>query len=77
MHTGCPDTGAVPGETNAVCADPLLLGESNIDAINPNLTPTSPAIGAGTPISGITTDFNSVTRPNPPTIGAQEPPRPQ
>jgi Putative Ig domain len=74
MRTGCPDS-AIPGETNYVCADPLLAGESNIDAINPSLTSASPAIGAGTPISGITTDFNGVTRPNPPSIGAQEPPQ--
>jgi len=73
MRTGCPDS-AVPGETNYVCADPLLVGESNIDAINPSLTSTSPAIGAGVSISGITTDYNSATRPNPPSIGAQEPP---
>jgi hypothetical protein len=72
MHTGCPD-GALPGETNYVCADPLLVGESNIDAINPALTSTSPAIGAGTAITGITTDYNGVTRPNPPSIGAEQP----
>jgi hypothetical protein len=72
MRTGCPDA-AVPQETNYVCADPLLAGESNIDAINPSLTSTSPAIGAGVSITGITTDFNNVTRPNPPSIGAQEP----
>jgi hypothetical protein len=72
MRTGCPDT-AVPGESHYVCADPLLVSESNIDAINPSLTSSSPAIGAAVSISGITTDFNSVTRPNPPSIGAQEP----
>jgi hypothetical protein len=76
MRTGCPDN-ALPGETNYVCADPLLAGESNIDAINPSLTSTSPAIGAGVAITGITTDFNGVTRPNPPSIGAQEPQSPQ
>jgi putative Ig domain-containing protein len=72
MHTGCPD-GTLPGETNFVCADPLLVGESNIDAINPALTSSSPAIGAGTAITGITTDFNGVTRSNPPSIGAEQP----
>jgi hypothetical protein len=72
MRTGCPDS-AIPGETAYVCADPLLAGESNIDAINPSLTSSSPAIGAAVSISGITTDFNGVTRPNPPSIGAQEP----
>ena len=76
MRTGCPDT-AIPGETNYVCADPLLVGESNIDAINPSLTSTSPAIGAGVSITGIAMDFNGATRPNPPSIGALEPPSPQ
>jgi hypothetical protein len=76
MRTGCPDS-SLPGETNYVCADPLLVGESNIDAINPSLTSGSPAIGAGVSISGITTDINGVTRPNPPSIGAQEPQSPQ
>ena len=56
-----------------MCVRPLLVGESNIDAINPSLTSTSPAIGAGVSITGITTDYNGVTRPNPPSIGAQEP----
>jgi hypothetical protein len=73
LRTGCPDSGGVAAETNFVCADPLLAGESNIDAINPSLTSTSPAIGAGVSINGITTDFNSVTRPSAPSIGAQEP----
>jgi hypothetical protein len=76
MRSGCPDTGAVPGETNYVCADPLLASESNIDAINPSLTSTSPAIGAAVSISGITTDFNNVNRPNLPSIGAEEPQSP-
>ena len=76
MDTGCPDS-TLPGETNYVCADPLLTSESNIDAINPSLTSSSPAIGAGVSISGITTDFNGVTRPTPPSIGAQEPQSPQ
>jgi hypothetical protein len=36
-------------------------------------TGASPAIGAGIAVTGMTTDFNGVTRPNPPTIGANEP----
>jgi hypothetical protein len=32
----------------------------------------SPAIGAGLPIAGLTTDINFYRRPNPPTIGAYE-----
>jgi hypothetical protein len=37
------------------------------------LLPTSPALGAGTPLPEITVDINGVTRPNPPSIGALEP----
>jgi hypothetical protein len=67
---GCPDPNIT--DPNVVCADPLLVSESNIDAINPNLTSSSPAIGAGLHISGITTDYNGTARPNPPAIGAFE-----
>jgi hypothetical protein len=70
MRTGCPQSATAAYERNPVCSDPLLVGESNINAINPNLTSTSPAIGAGAAISGITTDYNGTTRSNPPTLGA-------
>lgn len=72
MNTGCPDN-TLTGETNYVCGDPLWVAESNVDALNPNLTGSSPLIGAGVLVSGITTDFNGKTRPNPPSIGAFEP----
>ena len=72
MDSGCPDD-ALSGETNWVCPDPLWVGESNVDALNPNLTGSSPLIGAGITISGITTDYNGNARPNPPAIGAFEP----
>jgi hypothetical protein len=36
MHTGCPDPSIT--DPNVQCGDPLLVAESNIDAINPNLT---------------------------------------
>jgi hypothetical protein len=67
----CPD-GAI-SDSNPICADPLIVGESNVDALNPNLTSSSPAIGAGIHISGILTDFNGTARPNPPSVGAFEP----
>jgi hypothetical protein len=70
MRTGCPQSATATYERNPVCSDPLLVGESNINALNPNLTSTSPAIGAGAAISGITTDYNGTTRSNPPTLGA-------
>lgn len=72
MHTLCPDNG-LPVETNYVCADPLLIGESDIDAINPSLSSNSPAIGAGVPIAAVTTDYIGLARPAAPAIGALEP----
>jgi hypothetical protein len=73
MHTGCPDVSISGGvEKIFTCADPDLAGESNINAINPNITSSSPAINSGIAISGITTDYNGNTRPNPPAIGAIE-----
>jgi hypothetical protein len=72
MDTGCPDS-SVGLETIYTCADPNMVGESNINAINPNIPTSSPAVNSGIAISGITTDFNGNTRPNPPAIGAMEP----
>jgi len=74
MDTGCPDS-SIPSspETNYQCGDPSLVGESNINAINPNITTSSAAYHQGTPISGITTDYNGNSRPNPPSIGGFEP----
>jgi hypothetical protein len=74
MDTGCPDSLIGGGyEKIYTCGDPLLVGESNINAINPMLTSSSPAIGAGVAIPTVTTDYSAVTRPNPPSIGAFEP----
>ena len=72
MHSLCPDN-ALAVETNYVCADPLLIGESNVDAINPNLYSNSPAIGLGTPIAALITDLTGLARPAVPAIGALEP----
>jgi hypothetical protein len=74
MNTGCPDVSVPSGyEKIYTCGDPDLVGESNINAINPNITSSSAAINSGIAISGITTDYNGVTRANPPAIGAMEP----
>ncbi len=70
MATGCPSSVTQGYERNYLCSDPLLVGESDINAINPNLTATSPAIGAGMVISGITTDYNGIARTTPATLGA-------
>ena len=72
MKTGCPDS-SVGLEKVYICGDPKLAGGSNIDAINPNLASGSPAIGVGVAIGAITTDYNGVTRPQRPAIGAFEP----
>jgi Putative Ig domain len=74
MNTGCPDVSISGGvEKIYTCGDPDLVGESNINAINPNITSSSPAINSGIAVSGITTDYNGSTRANPPAIGAVEP----
>ena len=69
--SGCPDS-VLTGETHFQCGDPLLVSESNVDALNPNITDASPAIANGITVSGISPDYNGTTRPNPPAIGAME-----
>ncbi|GGG69958.1 hypothetical protein GCM10011585_10100 [Edaphobacter dinghuensis] len=67
----CPQD--VTYETNAVCANPKLVAETDYDNINPALTASSPAIGAGIPITGMATDFADASRPvSNPSIGAFE-----
>ena len=77
------------GTNNITCVDPLLVNEpavpwpgsiTDLDVFNPFVSgnsfyPTSgsPLIGAGTPITGLTTDYYGVAQPNPPTIGAVQP----
>jgi hypothetical protein len=76
----CP-TG-YPGE---VCTDPLLVNEpagqgpnfTELQLDNFNLTPSSgsPALGAGLSIASVPSlllDYNGLTRPNPPSIGAAQ-----
>jgi len=67
----CPQDAT--NETNAVCADPHLTSESNIDAIVPTLLSTSNAKYAGVTIGGQTTDFLSNSwNATTPSIGAYE-----
>ncbi len=77
------------GTNNVTCSDPLMVSEpaspwpgalTDLDVFNPfvsgnSFTPSSgsPLIGAGTAATGLTTDYNGKTRPNPPSIGAIEP----
>ena len=73
------------GYPNEVCTDPLLVNEPTgrganfveTELDNFNLTPTSgsPAVGAGLSITGVPSlllDYNGLTRPSPPSIGAVE-----
>jgi len=73
---------------NVICSDPLLKNEpakkwpgseAALDVFNAfnagnsfELTASSPAKGAGTALSGLTTDYYGVSRPSPPAIGALE-----
>jgi hypothetical protein len=68
------------GFTGEICSNPLLVGqptanggaftEAELDNFNFNLTPGSPALGAGIAVSGVPNDYNGAARPNPPAIGA-------
>lgn len=71
------------GDPSEFCEEPGFVGEptanmgnfveSELDNFNFNLSATSPALKAGVFISGVpslVTDYNGVTRPNPPAIGA-------
>ena len=70
-HFTCP-TG-YPGES---CANPLLVNqptftsEPSLDNFNFQITPGSPAKGAGVSLPGVTTDYTGQSRTNPPSIGA-------
>jgi Putative Ig domain len=66
---------------NILCSDPQLVNEPAQGTIPPesvldnfNFSPisTSPAIGVGITMPGLTTDYNGSTRANPPSIGAVE-----
>jgi hypothetical protein len=70
------------GSNGIICSDPLLVDEplqgsvppeTTLDNFNFNVMPGSPAVHAGVAVPGLVTDFNGVTRPDPPSIGALEP----
>lgn len=77
------------GTNNITCGDPMLVNEpvqpwpgteTDLDVFNPfvkgnSFFPASgsPLIGTGIAVPGLTTDYNGVTRPSAPTIGAFEP----
>ena len=66
-----------PGETNALSTDPQLTDETYHLYGYGNMTPasgSSPVVGSGVAISGITVDYSGLTRPNPPSRGAYDNP---
>jgi hypothetical protein len=80
---GVPPTAC--GTSGVQCTDPVLLNEpgqtwvseSALDVFNPFVsgnsyypTLSSPGNAAGTPVSGLTTDYYGTSRTNPPWIGA-------
>ncbi len=74
------------GGTGIICSDPQLVSEpaqgtippeSTLDNFNFYPATSSPAIGAGVAVPGVTTDYYGVTRPSSPTIGAVEPQKTQ
>ncbi len=62
---------AISDDANALLADPLFVSATDL-----HLQAASPAINVGTPIAGITVDFDGDTRAAPPEIGADEIPPP-
>ncbi len=69
----CSSPGDICSDPSFVDEPPLTVAsESQFDNFNFDLSSTSPAIGTGIAISGITADFNGNLRPNSPAIGAME-----
>jgi len=67
----CPSTYAAELCSNPTLTDqPPYTQESDLDAIDFHLAAGSPAIGAGTPISGLTTNHDGTAYANPPNLGA-------
>jgi hypothetical protein len=67
----CP----MPGESSAVCGDPGLVDETYHSYGYGNMAPgysSSPVLGSGVSLPGITVDQMGQTRGNPPSVGAYE-----
>ncbi len=65
------------GESNALCGNPGLVDESYHPYGYGNMAPaagSSPIVGAGVAVPGLTADYTGQSRSNPPTIGAYDVP---
>ena len=66
------DTGQ---DANSISVDPQYINPNgNAPTGDLHIFPTSPCVGAGLTIAGITNDFDNDPRANPPAIGADQPP---
>jgi len=78
-YGSCPPT-STTGAGDICTSSPAFVGqptspfsaESVMDNFNFLPSSGSPVIGAGVAVSGLTVDYNNVSRPNPPSIGALE-----
>ncbi|MEO6804640.1 MAG: Ig domain-containing protein [Edaphobacter sp.] len=79
----CPSNYSGDGTGTAeLCTNPMLINqptgnggnfvETELDNFNFDITPGSPAVGAGLFLPGLTVDYTGATRGNPPSIGAYE-----
>lgn len=72
-HNDHHDTSAYAGTTAGtgdITSDPLFTSRATADFTLQS--PASPCIGAGTAITGVTTDYTGAPRANPPSMGAYE-----
>ena len=62
-------------DANSISADPQFINPNgNAATVDLHILGTSPCVGAGLTIAGITHDFDGDFRPDPPAIGADQPP---
>jgi hypothetical protein len=83
VRNGAPCTGTITCVDPKMVGQPAIPwpgSEAGLDAFNPfagtgnSFYPSSisPLLGAGTPLTGMTTDYYATPRPNPPSLGGAE-----
>ncbi len=75
-HTNSLFFNNTPGGDGNTGLSPIFADPQFISATDLHIPSTSPAKGTGTATGAPATDLDGVTRPNPPSIGAYEPPIP-